>query len=49
MMDAETWTAIAAIIAVPLTLFAAIEGLRHYEAHQSRVISTRTRISRRRR
>ncbi len=49
MPESENWLLIAAILAVPLVIFAVIESLRRFQAHKQQIISSRSKMANRRR
>lgn len=49
MTESENWLLIAAILAVPLVIFAVIESLRRVQARKQQIISSRSKMANRRR
>lgn len=49
MPEADNWVLVAALLAVPVLIFAAIESMRRFHLRKSRIISTRSKMANRRR
>lgn len=49
MPESENWFLIAAILAVPLVMFAVIESVRRLHIRKSQIVSTRSKMANRRR